>query len=100
MPLDSPLSATQFCLIPASFRHTLPSVPPSFQEPLCKGAHTSIWDDRPFTCLLSGMIALLSALAIFPRGALPGAACAPHKTSACLAKSWILILLFCPPPAA
>ena len=51
---------------------------------------------RPFTSLLSGMIALLSALAIFPRGALPGAACAPHKTSACLTKSWILILLFCP----
>ena len=43
--LDSPLSATQLSLIPVSFRHTLPSVPPSFQELLCKGAHTSIWDD-------------------------------------------------------
>ena len=42
------------------------------------------------------MIALLSSLAIFARGALLAEACAPHRTSACLTKSWILILLFCP----
>ena len=39
MPVDSPLSATQLSLIPVSFRDTLPSVPPSFEQLLCKGAH-------------------------------------------------------------